>query len=37
MARVYSNEEKAEYLAQYQASGKNKTEFARENDIPEAT
>lgn len=37
MARVYSDEEKAEYLAKYQASGKSKTEFSRENDIPEAT
>ena len=37
MARIYSNEEKEEYLAQYHASGKRKTEFARENNIPEAT
>ena len=37
MARIYSDEEKRAYLDQYKVSGKCKTEYARENDIPEAT
>lgn len=37
MARVYSDEEKRLHLDQYKVSGKCKTEYARENDIPEAT
>ena len=34
MARVYSDEEKEEYLAEYHESGKSKSEFSREKDIP---
>ena len=37
MARIYSDEEKRLHLDQYMVSGKCKTEYARENDIPEAT
>lgn len=37
MARIYSDEEKRLHLDQYKVSGKCKTEYARENDIPEAT
>lgn len=37
MGRIYSDEEKRSYLDQYRVSGKCKTEYARENDIPEAT
>ena len=37
MARVYSDEEKRIHLDQYKVSGKCKIEYARENDIPEAT
>lgn len=37
MARIYSDEEKRSHLDQYKVSGKCKTEYARENDIPEAT
>lgn len=37
MARIYSDEEKRTHLDQYRVSGKCKTEYARENDIPEAT
>ena len=37
MARIYSDEEKRAHLDQYMVSGKCKTEYARENDIPEAT
>lgn len=37
MSRIYSNEEKRLHLDQYKVSGKCKTEYARENDIPEAT
>lgn len=37
MARVYSDEEKRRHLDQYKVSGKSKTEYSRENDIPEAT
>ena len=37
MARIYSDEEKRLHLDQYKVSGKSKTEYARENDIPEAT
>ena len=35
--RNYSEEEKRKHLDQYKVSGKSKTEYARENDIPEAT
>ena len=34
MARVYSDKEKEEYLAEYHESGKSKSEFSREKDIP---
>ena len=34
MARVYSDEEKEEYLVEYHESGKSKSEFPREKDIP---
>ena len=34
MARVYSDEKKEEYLAEYHESGKSKSEFTREKDIP---
>lgn len=37
MARIYSDDEKRFYLDKYKVSGKCKTEYARENDIPEAT
>lgn len=37
MARIYSDEEKRLHLDQYKVSGKCKTEYARDNDIPEAT
>lgn len=37
MSRIYSNEEKRLHLDQYKVSGKCKTEYARANDIPEAT
>lgn len=37
MARVYSEEEKKAHLDQYRVSGKCKTEYARENNIPETT
>lgn len=37
MARIYSEEEKRAYLDKYKVCGKTKTEYARENDIPEAT
>ena len=37
MARIYSDEEKRFHLDKYKVSGKCKTEYARENDIPEAT
>ena len=37
MARVYSDEEKEEYLAEYHESGKSKSEFSREKDIPTTT
>lgn len=37
MANVYSEEEKQNHLDQYKASGKTKTEYAREHSIPEAT
>ena len=36
MSRIYSNEEKRLHLDQYKVSGKCKTEYARENAIPEA-
>ena len=37
MSRTYSEEEKRNYLDRYKVSGKCKTEYARENAIPEAT
>ena len=37
MANIYSDEEKQMNLDQYRASGKSKTEYAREHLIPEAT
>ncbi len=37
MSRNYSEEEKRGYLASYKMSGKTKTVYARENNIPEAT
>lgn len=37
MSRIYSSEEKRLHLDQYKVSGKCKTEYARENGIPEAT
>ena len=37
MAKNYSDEEKRVHLDKYKVSGKSKTEYARENDIPEAT
>ena len=37
MARIYSDEEKRLHLDGYKVSGKSKTEYARENNIPEAT
>ena len=37
MARIYSEEEKRTHLDKYKVCGKTKTEYARENDIPEAT
>lgn len=37
MSRIYSEEEKSEYLEAYHQSGKSKTEFSREKNIPEAT
>ena len=35
MARIYSEEEKRTHLDKYKVCGKTKTEYARENDIPE--
>lgn len=37
MARIYSDEEERLHLDQYKVSGKSKTEYARCNDIPDAT
>ena len=37
MPRNYSEEEKQEFLDKFKVSGKSKTEYARENGIPEAT
>ena len=37
MANIYSDEEKQKHLDQYRTSGKTKTEYARDNSIPEAT
>lgn len=37
MAKIYSDEEKRFHLDKYKVSDKCKTEYARENDIPEAT
>lgn len=36
-ARKYSNEEKRAYIEEFKVSGLNKTKFAREKGIPEAT
>ena len=37
MSRVYSDKEKEMYLAEYHESGKSKSEFSREKDIPTTT
>ena len=37
MPRMYSEEEKQSHLDKFRVSGKSKTLYARENDIPEAT
>ena len=37
MSKSYSEEEKRKYLDAFRVSGKTKTAYARENDIPEAT
>ena len=37
MSRNYSEEEKQELQDKFKVSGKSKTEYARENGIPEAT
>lgn len=37
MSKMYSEEEKRRYLDAYRVSGKSKTAYARENNIPEAT
>lgn len=37
MAKNYSEEEKRKYLDAFRVSGKTKTAYARENNIPEAT
>ena len=37
MSKVYEEEEKRMYIEAFKARGKNKTAFARENNIPEAT
>lgn len=37
MSKVYEEEEKRMYLDAFNVSGKTKTAFARENNIPEAT
>lgn len=37
MSRIYSEEEKRNYIDRYRVSGKSKTAYAKENDIPEAT
>lgn len=37
MSKVYEEEEKRRYLDAFNVSGKTKTAFARENNIPEAT
>lgn len=37
MSRNYSEEERTQHLDQYRVSGKSKAEYARLNDIPEAT
>ena len=37
MARTYSEEEKRLHLDKYKGSGKCNTDYARENEIPEAT
>lgn len=37
MANTYSEQEKQTYLSAFRLSGKTRTAFARENNIPEAT
>ena len=37
MSKIYSEEEKQAYLGSFKVSGKSKTAYARENNIPEAT
>ena len=37
MSKIYEEEEKRMYLDAFKVSGKTKTAFARENNIPEAT
>ena len=37
MSKIYEEEEKRMYLDAFSVSGKSKTAFARENNIPEAT
>ena len=37
MSKMYSEEEKRNYLDGFRVSGKSKTAYARENNIPEAT
>ena len=37
MSQIYSEEEKKSHLDRFMVSGKTKTEYARENNIPEAT
>ena len=37
MSQIYSEEEKRSHLDRFMVSGKTKTEYARENNLPEAT
>lgn len=37
MSKIYEEEEKRMYIDAFKVSGKTKTAFARENNIPEAT
>ena len=37
MSKIYEEEEKRMYLDAFNVSGKTKTAFARDNNIPEAT
>lgn len=37
MSRMYNQEEKRDYVDRFKVSGKSKTEYARNNGIPEAT